>query len=97
MPRPLCRHCCRVPANRPRGLCWSCFYKPGVRDQYPPVKLCGWHDDELNWRMYSSGHAEAPIAAEPGTEAKIQMLAARVKARQELHHPGDFRRDRLED
>ena len=22
-------------SNRPRGLCWSCYYRPGVREQYP--------------------------------------------------------------
>ena len=30
-----CRHCHRVESNRPRGLCWSCYYTPGVRGQYP--------------------------------------------------------------
>ena len=31
----LCRHCKRVQSNRPRGLCWSCYYTPGVREKYP--------------------------------------------------------------
>lgn len=31
----ICRHCQRNKANRPRGLCWSCYYRPGIRDQYP--------------------------------------------------------------
>jgi hypothetical protein len=31
----LCRHCNRKKANRPRGLCFSCYYKPGVIDLYP--------------------------------------------------------------
>lgn len=30
-----CRHCQRNRVCRPRGLCWNCFYKPGVRDLYP--------------------------------------------------------------
>ena len=30
-----CRHCHEGPVNRPRGLCWSCYYRPGVRDLYP--------------------------------------------------------------
>ena len=37
----LCRHCNRVPSNRPRGLCWSCYYKPGVRDLYPSTSKFG--------------------------------------------------------
>ena len=31
----LCRHCLRHKVSRPRGLCWTCYYKPGVRDLYP--------------------------------------------------------------
>ena len=31
----LCRHCHRASVNRPRGLCWSCYYTPGVRERYP--------------------------------------------------------------
>lgn len=31
----LCRHCGRAKINRPRGLCWSCYYKPGVRESIP--------------------------------------------------------------
>ncbi len=31
----MCRHCQRVRSNRPRGLCWSCYYTPGVREKYP--------------------------------------------------------------
>ena len=34
--RPLiCRHCRRSGVNRPRGLCWTCYYTPGVRELYP--------------------------------------------------------------
>ncbi len=34
-PRPTCRHCGERPANRPRGLCFQCYYLPGVRRLYP--------------------------------------------------------------
>lgn len=30
-----CRHCGGGPVNRPRGLCWTCYHKPGVRELYP--------------------------------------------------------------
>lgn len=30
-----CRHCTARPVHRPRGLCWTCYYAPGVRDLYP--------------------------------------------------------------
>lgn len=31
----ICRHCSKFKANRPRGLCWKCYYTPGVRDLFP--------------------------------------------------------------
>ena len=31
---PICRHCTKSKVNRPRGLCWSCYYTPGVKEQY---------------------------------------------------------------
>ena len=31
-----CQHCGKVrTGNRPRGLCWTCYYTPTVRDLYP--------------------------------------------------------------
>lgn len=35
VPAILCRHCAERRVNRPRGLCWVCFYTPGVRERYP--------------------------------------------------------------
>ena len=37
----ICRHCQRNKAIRPRGLCWKCYYAPGVRDQYAPLTPAG--------------------------------------------------------
>ena len=34
--KPLCKHCGVKPPNRRRGLCWTCYFTPGVRDLYPP-------------------------------------------------------------
>jgi hypothetical protein len=30
----ICRHCEIKPASRARGLCWCCYYAPGVREKY---------------------------------------------------------------
>lgn len=30
----LCRHCARAKVNRPLGLCWRCYYTPGLREHY---------------------------------------------------------------
>src|SRR5262245_50261541 len=38
-PRPRakpCRNCAKKLGYRPRGLCWTCYYLPGVREQYEP-------------------------------------------------------------
>ena len=43
----LCRHCNRRPSNRPRGLCWTCYYTPGLRDQYPSTSKFGRRGVEL--------------------------------------------------
>ena len=32
----ICRHCGAKRAIRPRGLCWGCYYAPGVKALYPP-------------------------------------------------------------
>jgi hypothetical protein len=32
---PICRHCGRKPRNRPRGLCWHCYYTPSISARYP--------------------------------------------------------------
>ena len=37
MPLKLCRHCRERAVNRPRGLCWTCYGKPEVLKQYPPL------------------------------------------------------------
>ncbi len=31
----ICRHCRKGKVNRPRGLCWNCYYTPGVKALYP--------------------------------------------------------------
>jgi hypothetical protein len=31
----MCRHCKIKKSCRPRGLCWTCYYKPGVRELHP--------------------------------------------------------------
>ena len=34
MKKPMCQRCHEKAAVRPRGLCWTCYYTPGVRDQF---------------------------------------------------------------
>lgn len=33
--KPMCKHCQARVVNRPRGLCWPCYYDLGIRNLYP--------------------------------------------------------------
>jgi len=77
----LCRHCHLTRVSRPRGLCWSCFYSPGVRERYPPARCF-----EPSRRRRP---ADAPTQALPGSLEKIRILAERWASNQELFHPED--------
>ena len=75
-----CRHCQKSKVNRPRGLCWSCYYKPGVRDQYPSTS-------KYARRGVGNFCGSAPLptcstTAAPGSEEKIAILAQRAQNRQ---------------
>ena len=84
----ICRHCQKSKVNRPRGLCWSCYYRPGVRDQYPSTS-------KYARRGVGNFCGTAPLpatstSAAPGSEEKIAILAERAKNRQSLWHPDDL-------
>ena len=83
----MCRHCHRVPASRPRGLCWSCYYTPGLRDLYPSTS-------KYARRGLDDFNGEAPLpplptGALPGTPEKVAILEERARLRQALWHPQD--------
>ena len=80
----LCRHCDRNPVNRPRGLCWSCFYSPGVRERYPPAASAN--------RGLGKGCKRLPCdptGAVPGSPEKIRVLMDRAARGEELFHEED--------
>lgn len=82
----LCRHCHRSSVNRPRGLCWSCYYTPGVRELYPSTS-------KFARRGVGNfcGNAQPcePTHALPGSEEKVAVLEERARMRQQLWHPLD--------
>ena len=83
----LCRHCGRVPSNRPRGLCWSCYYRPGVRELYPSTsKFARRGLDDFNGRVPLP---PAPTGALPGTPEKVAILEERARLGLSLWHPLD--------
>lgn len=61
--------------NRPRGLCWGCYYTPGVKDLYMStskyaVRVVG------NGMRYEVP-APAPTVVPPGPD-KVAILAERA-------------------
>ena len=83
----LCRHCQKTKSNRPRGLCWTCYYTPGVRELYPSTSKFA-RRGVGNF----SGNAplpDAPTDATPGSEEKIRILIERARLKQALFHPLD--------
>ncbi len=86
-----CRHCGRASITRPRGLCWSCYYTPGIRERYPStsryaVRGLGLDDRRITLPAH-------PTRALPGSPEKIAVLTQRVRKHQTLWHPDDARLD----
>lgn len=82
----MCRHCGKVPSNRPRGLCWSCYYTPGLRDLYPSTSKFARHGVDYRERIEP---AAAPTGARPGSPEKMAILEQRARSHQSLWHPLD--------
>jgi hypothetical protein len=85
----VCAHCGTGQVSRPRGLCWTCYYKPGVRENHPPTGKCG--ERGLAGGNFVPGQAAFPTDASPGSEAKVKILMIRARLRQDLWHPLDDR------
>jgi hypothetical protein len=83
----LCRHCQRAQVNRPRGLCWSCYYTPGLRELYPSQSKFGRRGlSDFNGTPVLP---PVPTRAMPGTPEKVAVLEERARLRQSLWHPED--------
>ena len=85
----ICKHCSKCKVNRPRGLCWSCYYTDGVKDQYPSTS-------KYARRGVGNGNGAAsaaplPTAHAPGSPEKLAVLEMRARNRQALWHPLDAR------
>jgi hypothetical protein len=87
MPTYVCR-CCQLRfANRPRGLCWSCYYRPGVREQFPSTSKFA--SKGVGIFVPAPGPAAEPTLALPGSPAKVAVLEERARLHQDLWHPQD--------
>jgi hypothetical protein len=85
--RPLCRNCFRWPVNRPRGLCWSCYYTAGVREKYPSTsKFARSAVGDFDGQTVT---AAQPTTALPGSQEKVAVLEERARLGLSLWHPDD--------
>lgn len=85
----VCRHCAKSKVNRPRGLCWSCYYTPGVKELYPSTSKFA-RRGVGNF----TGHASlppVPTTAAPGTPEKLAVLEQRARSNLAIFHPADAR------
>jgi len=83
----LCRHCQKTRSIRPRGLCWVCYYTPGVREKYPSTsKFARRGVLDCNGRVSLPPY---PTDALPGTPQKVAILEERARLHQSLWHPAD--------
>jgi hypothetical protein len=83
----LCRHCQRSNVNRPRGLCWSCYYNPAVRTRFPSTSKFA-RRGILDFEGVPTSSPE-PTTALPGTPEKVAVLERRARLGQALWHPLD--------
>lgn len=86
--RAMCAHCRWRLCCRPRGLCFACHLDPSTRMQHPMK------DSPTNRRGVGNGFKTAPFpacptSARPGSQAKVDVMAARVLAGEGLWHPLD--------
>lgn len=83
----VCRHCHVSRSNRPRGLCWTCYYTPGVRTLYPSTsKFARRGLDDFNGLVLLP---PMPTKARPGSPEKVAILEQRAQMKQALWHPSD--------
>lgn len=82
-----CRSCHRRVINRPRSLCWACYYS--VRDEFPRSNagrrsMAG--KEEQDKPQQPPG---PPTRVSPGTFEKLLVLARRAAERRPLFVAGD--------
>lgn len=89
----ICQHCQKSPVTRPRGLCWVCYYTPGVKGQYGPVSKYGRRGvGTIAKRTPTDGRLPTPLPdLVPGSEAKIAVMAERAARRESLFHPQELK------
>jgi len=83
--KPLCVHCQRKRPSRPRGLCWTCYYTPGLRHLYPPLPSeAGRRYHPLVDFFGQVKLPTTPLVGWPGSAERIASLASRAGRNEDL-------------
>jgi len=90
--RRICRHCQYEGNTYGAGICWKCYYTPGIRKLYPSCKSKFAPRPENEDINGGYSPPSCPTATLPGTDEKIAVLAERLKQRVSLWHPHDAQR-----
>jgi len=85
----ICRHCSRSKVNRPRGLCWSCYYTPGLKELYPSTSKFARRG--VGNFVGNPPPPPVPTTAAPGTPEKLAVLEQRARLKYAIFHPADAR------
>lgn len=83
-----CRHCQRERKSIKRGLCWKCWYTPGVRELYPSTSKHAKRGVGVGGAN-SYAMPASPTSALPGTPEKVEELCKRALMGTAIFHPED--------
>ena len=88
--KPVCKHCERWTANKPRGLCQSCYNTPGVREMYPSTSKFA-----RRGLLADNESTEDPPLAKtatetcPGSLERQEVYTQRIMEGRAMFHPDD--------
>jgi hypothetical protein len=88
METPICQHCHEHPVSKSRGLCWRCWFTPGIKEKYT-IEECYAHRGNGLSPSHGKKLPQRPTQAQPGSAKKIQVMADRAAKGLALHHPLD--------
>jgi hypothetical protein len=94
--RGLCAQCGVYPGTRAYGLCWRCYYTPGVRRAHQVLATGRRGMHPLSAQVGAVAPTllpPTPTEALPGTREKVGVLVERARLGFSLWHPLDAVRD----
>lgn len=84
----VCVACGKPKVNRPRGMCWTCYYTPGLKEKFPSgSKYARRGVGNLTGEVPID--PQGPTTAMPGTPEKLLVMEDRARRRVQIFHPDD--------